>query len=165
MTKSALALGDMRAEVGRGARHRLAIGLGNFILIDESYNANPASMKAAIDMLKASNPEKFGRRIAVLGDMLELGEKSGDMHGDLADEFAEANIDQVYLVGPDMTHLRDRLPSMLLASYVPDVKELKSILYSNLQANDVVMVKASKGIGFAGLVDELIQKYKTGLDV
>ena len=164
LTKSALALGDMQPEAGRGARHRLAVGRGQFTLIDESYNANPASMKAAIAMLVASKPNNMGRRIAVLGDMLELGEKSGEMHGALVSELNGSNIDQVYLVGPDMVHLHDNLQSDLLASYVPDVNQLKPILFSNLQADDVVMVKASKGIGFAGLVDELVRKFKLKSD-
>lgn len=160
MTKSALALGNMQPEAGRGARHRLAVERGKFTLIDESYNANPTSMKAAIVMLKASEPKNFGRRIAILGDMLELGSHAGAMHAALADEFADDIVDQVYLVGPDMTHLRDNLQPGLLASYVPDVNQLKLILFSNLQADDVVMLKASKGIGFAGLVDELVRKFK-----
>jgi UDP-N-acetylmuramoyl-tripeptide--D-alanyl-D-alanine ligase len=164
MTKSALALADLQPEAGRGARHQLAIGRGYFTLIDESYNANLTSMRAAIAMLKASKPDNMGRRIAVLGDMLELGKKSGEMHGDLANEFSRTNIDQVFLVGPDMAHLRDNLPPDLLASYVADVNQLKPILFSSLQADDVVMVKASKGIGFAGLVDELVQKYKSKSD-
>ncbi len=164
MTKSALALGDMQPEAGRGARHRLAVARGQFTLIDESYNANPASMKAAIAMLMAAKPNNMGRRIAVLGDMLELGEKSGEMHGDLASELNGSNVDQVYLVGPDMVHLRDNLLFDLLASYVPDVNQLKPILFSSLLADDVVMVKASKGIGFAGLVDELVSKFKIKSD-
>ncbi len=164
LTKSVLALGDMQSEAGRGARHKLSIATGTFTLIDESYNANPASMTAAIDMLKSSEPSGSGRRIAVLGDMLELGEHSGAMHGALADELTDTNIDQVYLVGADMVHLQARLPSSLLASYVPDVKQLQVILFSNLRAGDVVMVKASKGIGFAGLVDELVRKYQIKSD-
>ena len=164
MTKSALALADMQSEAGRGARHRLALGRGQFTLIDESYNANPASMKAAIAMLVASKPNNMGRRIAVLGDMLELGEKSGEMHAALVSELSGTNIDQVFLVGSDMVHLRDNLQFDLLASYVPDVNQLKPILFSSLQADDVVMVKASKGIGFAGLVDELVRKYKLKSD-
>jgi len=164
LTKSVLALGDMQSEAGRGARHRLSVAAGTFTLIDESYNANPASMKAAIDMLKSSEPSGSGRRIAVLGDMLELGEHSGEMHAALADELIDTNIDQVYLVGADMVHLQGRLPSSLLASYVPDVKQLQLILYSSLRTGDVVMVKASKGIGFAGLVDELVREYQIKSD-
>lgn len=160
MTKSVLALGDMTVEKGRGTRHELLVGGGKTILIDESYNANPASMRAAIAMLEAAHPEKRGRRIAVLGDMLELGEKSGELHEALAKPLETAAIDQVFLVGPEMQHLAETLQATMLASYVPEVEDVKSILFSALRTGDVVMLKASKGVGFAGLVEDLVKKFR-----
>jgi UDP-N-acetylmuramoyl-tripeptide--D-alanyl-D-alanine ligase len=159
MTKSVLALADMPLEKGRGTRHQLLSGDGRLVLIDESYNANPASMRAAIAMLEAAKPEKRGRRIAVLGDMLELGEQSGQLHALLAGVLKKAGIDHVYLVGAEMHHLAQTLPSSMLASYVADVEEIKPILFTAFHAGDVVMVKASKGIGFAGLVEDLVKKF------
>ncbi len=160
MTKSVLALADMQPEKGRGSRHKLNIGDQQFTLIDESYNANPASMRAAITMLEKSTPGKRGRRLAVLGDMLELGEKAGELHAELAGVLANSGIDQVFLVGPEMDNLSKRLPSAMLASYVPDVKTLMPILFSSLKPGDVIMAKASKGIGFAGLIEELVTKFE-----
>ncbi len=165
VAKAVLALGDMRPEKGRGTRYKLvldklAVTSETITLIDESYNANPASMRAAIAMLEVSQPGKRGRRIAVLGDMLELGAQAGDMHAALAEPLIEAAIDQIFLVGPEMKHLGEALPATMLASYVPDVAKLKPILFSSLRAGDVVMAKASKGIGFAGLIEDLVAKYE-----
>ncbi len=161
MARAVLSLGDMKPEKGRGTRYELALGAGSFTLIDESYNANPASVEAAILMLAAADPVKGGRRIAVLGDMLELGDRSDELHKALAPALVDGEIDLVYLVGPQMEHLLGALPGRMLASYVPGVGDLKPILFAGLHAGDVVMVKASKGIGFAGLVESLLKKFAT----
>ncbi len=160
MTKSALALGDIPLEKGRGTRHELQAGGGSFMLIDESYNANPTSMQAAIAMLESASPGQRGRRIAVLGDMLEMGETSADFHVALAPVLEKAGIDQVFLVGPMMKHLADILQDKMLASHVADVREIEPLLFAAIHAGDVVMVKASKGIGFAGLIESLVKKFK-----
>ncbi len=161
MTRAVLALGDMKPETGRGTRFSFALGDGKITLIDESYNANPASMRAAITMLAASRPGRRGRRIAVLGDMLELGERSGEMHSALAEPLEEAAIDLVYLVGPEMQHLVSALPVPMMASHVQEVGDIKSILFSSLCPGDVVMAKASKGIGFASLIADMVKKYES----
>ncbi len=161
MTKAVLALGDMRPETGRGTRFKFALGDEKIILIDESYNANPASMRAAINMLAASKPGKRGRRIAVLGDMLELGKHAADLHAALAGPLEDAAVDLVYLVGPKMQDLASALPSPMLASHVQEVGDIKSILFKSLCPGDVVMAKASKGIGFAGLVADMVKKYES----
>ncbi len=159
MAKSVLALATLQPDAGRGRRHQLQLRDGPFTLIDESYNANPASMKAAIEMLQASKPVQRGRRIAVLGDMLELGAETGALHSALAEPIEKAGIDQVYLVGPQMRALSETLQSTRLAFYVPSVEAIKPVLFSNLRHGDVVMAKASKGIGFAGLVEDMMQTF------
>ncbi len=156
LTRVAEALGDLQAEAGRGRRHRLG---GGITLIDESYNANPASMKAAIDLLDRTEPTGGGRRIAVLGDMLELGEHAERLHAGLADLIAPTKTDLVYLGGPEMTALAARLPSERLGAYAANVDELKPIVLAALRPGDVVVVKSSKGIGFSKLVDALIKNF------
>jgi UDP-N-acetylmuramoyl-tripeptide--D-alanyl-D-alanine ligase len=154
--KAADALADLQAEAGRGRRHRLG---GDITLIDESYNANPASMKAAIDLLDRTEPARGGRRIAVLGDMLELGAHAERLHAGLADLIAPTKTDLVYLGGPEMTALAARLPPERLGAHAVDVDELKPIVLAALRPGDVVVVKSSKGIGFSKLVDALIKNF------
>lgn len=156
---AALALSELKAERGRGRRHSLCKADGPFTLIDESYNANPASMKAAIDLLDATPPAGDGRRIAVLGDMLELGQYSAKLHAALAALITETKTDRVFLAGPEMKALADLLPSDFKTEYRQTAAELQQVLFDAIRPGDVVMVKASKGIGFARLVDALIEKF------
>ena len=108
---AALALNQLRAPVGRGARMTLKVSGGTALLIDESYNANPASMAAAIALLGQANIGPQGRRIAVLGDMLELGDQGEALHAALAGPIDTAHIDLVYCSGPLMHSLWQALPS------------------------------------------------------
>jgi UDP-N-acetylmuramoyl-tripeptide--D-alanyl-D-alanine ligase len=159
LTKVALALGDLTAENGRGKRHLLHHPEGEITLIDESYNANPASMRAAIALLDATPVQGEGRRIAVLGDMLELGMHSAKLHTALADVLEETNTDLVFLAGPEMKALADTLPEKFRAEYRPGAEELKPVLFKALRPGDTVMVKSSKAIGFSKLVDALITEF------
>ncbi|MGB3501452.1 MAG: UDP-N-acetylmuramoylalanyl-D-glutamyl-2,6-diaminopimelate--D-alanyl-D-alanine ligase [Mesorhizobium sp.] len=156
VARVAVALGDLQAEGGRGRRHLLA---KNITLIDESYNANTASMKAAIDLLDATPVEGKGRRIAVLGDMLELGTHSAKLHASLASMIEPTKVDLVYLGGQEMAALASALPPERLAAHLPDVEALMAVLLGALKANDVVMVKSSKGIGFSKLVEAMTKKF------
>ncbi|OLP56528.1 UDP-N-acetylmuramoylalanyl-D-glutamyl-2, 6-diaminopimelate--D-alanyl-D-alanine ligase [Rhizobium rhizosphaerae] len=153
------ALATMVAEKGRGARHRLAVPGGAITLIDESYNANPTSMRAAIALLAAAEPDAGGRRIAVLGDMLEMGVASAEMHAELAGPLVEAGVDAVYLAGPDMAHLSDALPDPMDVVHRPDVNALLREVLMAVGPGDVVMVKSSKGTGCARIVAALLEKY------
>jgi UDP-N-acetylmuramoyl-tripeptide--D-alanyl-D-alanine ligase len=159
LAKAALALAELEPPRGRGARHRLAIGGRAATLIDESYNANPASMRAAMALLGQAQPAGSGRRIAVLGDMLELGPKSADLHAGLADAIAEAAVDRVYLAGPLMRALWEKLPPARRASYAESAGELTSILSEELGAGDVVMVKGSNGSRMGPLVEALKARF------
>ena len=155
LAKAALALAELGAPKGRGARHRLAIGGAGATLIDESYNANPASMRAAIALLGQAEPGRSGRRIAVLGEMRELGSKSPKLHAELADAIAAAKVDRVYLAGPLMRALWDALPQARRAAHAESAAELTPLLYDGLAAGDVVMVKGSNASRMGPLAEAL----------
>ena len=159
VTRAALALADLVPDRGRGRRHTLRNPKGTFILIDESYNANPASMQAAMALLEATPVAPGSRRIAVLGDMLELGEHSARLHTALAELITETSTDLVFLAGPEMKALAEILPSDFHAEHRATGDELKPVLMQAIQPGDVVMVKSSKSIGFSKLVDALLERF------
>ncbi|MDQ0326655.1 UDP-N-acetylmuramoyl-tripeptide--D-alanyl-D-alanine ligase [Rhodopseudomonas julia] len=153
------ALSGFSAPVGRGARTRLRIGEGSFTLIDESYNANPASMRAAIALLGAAEPASNGRRIAVLGDMGELGDQAPAFHAELVDNLATARADQIFLVGPLMHHLWNHLPERVQGAYAETAGEIEPILLDAIRPGDVVMVKASLSTGLGRLVAAVKERF------
>ncbi|MCO5730302.1 UDP-N-acetylmuramoylalanyl-D-glutamyl-2,6-diaminopimelate--D-alanyl-D-alanine ligase [Rhizobium sp. SSA_523] len=157
------ALSALKPVKGRGERHRLAVadatGEGSLTLIDESYNANPASMRAAIALLAATQPDLYGRRIAVLGDMLEMGEFSARVHEDLAGPLLAAGIEHVWLAGPEMAALRDALPESVAVQYCQTTAELVAYVLHNVRPGDVLMVKSSLGIGFGQIIKALIDNF------
>ena len=159
LPKVVAALADLSAGQGRGRQHRLDVGSGNFTLIDESYNANPASMMAAIELLDATPISTDGRRIAVLGDMLELGSHSAKLHAGLAAILSESHTDIVLMAGPHMKNLADVLKGDIKTEYRANADELKPILLDAIRPGDVVMIKSSKGIGFSKLVDALLARF------
>ncbi|MEW9804907.1 UDP-N-acetylmuramoylalanyl-D-glutamyl-2,6-diaminopimelate--D-alanyl-D-alanine ligase [Mesorhizobium sp. ZMM04-5] len=157
--KVAEALASLAAEPGRGKRHVLGHPGGPITLIDESYNANPTSMKAAIDLLAATPVTGEGRRIAVLGDMLELGAHSAKLHAALAGLLGSTTVDVILLAGPEMKALADALPEGADFAYRSGAGDLKPVLIETVRPGDVVMVKSSKSIGFSKLVDALILQF------
>lgn len=157
--KAVAALAELRPVKGRGEQHRLGIGEGILTLIDESYNANPASMRAAIALLAASEPVASGRRIAILGDMLEMGEFSAKVHEELAGPILAAGIEHVWLAGAEMAVLRDALPESVHCEYRSTTEELRDFAVRAVKPGDVVMVKSSLGIGFGKIVAALIDNY------
>ena len=148
---AAEALATLPSLGGRGARRTLNLAQGALTLLDESYNANPTSMRAAIDVL-AMMP---GRRIAVLGDMLELGENGPDMHAELADALIAADVAEVYCCGPMMVHLFDALPQHLRGAHCPTSAELTPLVLGSMQAEDAVLVKGSLGSRMQVIIDAL----------
>ncbi len=150
--KCAEALAAFQPGQGRGVRHRLRHGKRGFELIDESYNANPASMEAAIAVLAATPVSERGRRIAVLGDMLELGDHSQRLHRGLARVLRAKEIDLVFLVGPEMAALAEALPRKLLGGHFDEAGKVVTPLLASLRGGDAVMVKASNGLKFSALV-------------
>ncbi|KQZ14048.1 UDP-N-acetylmuramoylalanyl-D-glutamyl-2, 6-diaminopimelate--D-alanyl-D-alanine ligase [Mesorhizobium sp. Root554] len=155
----AMALGDLSAEAGRGKRYRLRHPKGTITLIDESYNANPASMQAALSLLQAAPVGEGGRRVAVLGDMLELGEHSAKLHAALAGPVKDAGVQVLLLAGPHMQGLADALSGEVEVVYQPTADDLKPKLMAMVEGGDTVVVKSSKGIGFSRLIDALLKKF------
>jgi UDP-N-acetylmuramoyl-tripeptide--D-alanyl-D-alanine ligase len=157
--KVAAALASYRSEKGRGARHRLQVDGGSILLIDESYNANPASMRAALELLASAAPGDRGRRIAVLGDMLELGAQSEALHAELRQPVIGSQAQVVHLAGPEMVALKEALPENLAVTHHPGAADLAASLLAGVRAGDVVMVKSSNGIGFGTVVAALLDKF------
>lgn len=156
---AAEALGALKPERGRGARTTLMHPNGPFTLIDESYNANPASMKAALDLLAQADLADGGRRIAVLGDMLELGTHSAKLHVALAEPLREVAPDLVFLAGAEMAALEAALGEDLPVDYRETGAELVPLLLSSVGPGDVVMIKSSNGLGFSKIVDALTARF------
>src|SRR5262249_19007647 len=117
LAQSALALLQMQPPSGRGARLTLGFPQGRALLIDESYNANPAPMRAGLDVLGRASIGRQGRRIAVLGDMLELGPTSPTLHAGLADAVEASRVDLTFCCGPLMRNLWEALPSSHRGGY------------------------------------------------
>jgi UDP-N-acetylmuramoyl-tripeptide--D-alanyl-D-alanine ligase len=159
------AFGEVSAAKGRGQRVRLQAVDGPFTLIDESYNANPASMRAAIALLDAARPGEGGRKIAILGDMLEMGDHSAEVHADLSAPLKESGVTDIWLAGPDMAHLRDALVldketgSDKETIYFGTADELSSYALGSVRSGDVLMVKSSNGTGFGRIVAALTAKF------
>jgi UDP-N-acetylmuramoyl-tripeptide--D-alanyl-D-alanine ligase len=156
---AALALAAFTPPQGRGALQRLQIGGGDMTLIDESYNANPASMRAALDNLSRRQPGSRGRRIAVMGDMLELGADEAAMHADLAEPVAAAGVDMVFACGPLMRHLYDALPPPRRGAYAATSAGLEPLLLDALRPGDVVTIKGSLGSRMGPLVKALVARF------
>jgi UDP-N-acetylmuramoyl-tripeptide--D-alanyl-D-alanine ligase len=148
-----LALADMAGLKGRGARHKLPIAGGELLLIDESYNANPASMAATLKSL--GSEQNVERRIAVLGPMRELGEHSDALHAGLAPAVLDAKVDRVILISDDMRPLAEQLVGKVGVDLVDSVDEATAALQSMLRPGDAVLVKASNSIGLAKLVQRV----------
>lgn len=148
-----VALADMAGLKGRGERHRIRISDGEALLIDESYNANPASMRATLATLGAEKVQ--GRRIAVLGAMRELGEGSADFHSALADPIEAAHIDYLLLVGDEMLPLAKALGQRVKMTHVPDAASAIDALREQIAPSDAILVKGSNSVGLAALVEAL----------
>jgi UDP-N-acetylmuramoyl-tripeptide--D-alanyl-D-alanine ligase len=148
---AAAALSEFAALKGRGARFRA----GNVDVIDESYNANPASMAAALAVLGSTTPAKGGRRIAVLGDMLEMGPQGSALHAALGSDIEEAEVDLVFANGAQMRALWDVLPASRRGAYGATSADIAPQLLAALQPGDVVLVKGSLGSKMSVIIDAL----------
>ena len=159
LDEAAAALADFAPPAGRGARHMLQTARGAFTLIDESYNANPASMRAALALAGGTKPGAGGRRIAVLGDMLELGPTSPRLHAALLEAVVGNDIDAVFAAGPMMKHLHDALPEARRGAWRANAAELTPIVIDAIGAGDVVVVKGSNGSRMGPVVATLRQRF------
>jgi UDP-N-acetylmuramoyl-tripeptide--D-alanyl-D-alanine ligase len=148
-----LALADLGGIKGRGERHQVAVEGGEALLIDESYNANPASMAATLKVL--GEEPVAGRRIAILGSMRELGPDSADFHAALADPLEAAHVDYAILVGAEMEALAKALGGQVKMAHVPDAASAIPIALGAIGPGDIMLVKGSNSIGLAALVEAL----------
>ncbi|MBY0611478.1 MAG: UDP-N-acetylmuramoylalanyl-D-glutamyl-2,6-diaminopimelate--D-alanyl-D-alanine ligase [Beijerinckiaceae bacterium] len=160
LAQAGLALASFAPAVGRGSRATLKIKTGSFVLLDESYNANPASMKAAFDVLGRAATSGKGRRIAVLGDMLELGPQAEMLHRNLLEPLKSSGIDLVFACGPLMKALFDALPAALQGGYALNSEALEQSVSSQVQPGDVVMVKGSNGSKMGLIVKSLKEAHE-----
>ncbi len=148
-----LALGEMAGLAGRGARVRVEVPGGEALVIDEAYNANPASMRAALAVLG----EEPGRRVAVLGAMYELGERSPAYHAELAGPITDTRVDRAVLVGEEMRPLAAALAGHVEYVQVADAAAALVALRGTIAPGDAVLVKASNGVGLARVVAALAE--------
>jgi UDP-N-acetylmuramoyl-tripeptide--D-alanyl-D-alanine ligase len=163
---AALALADSQPASGRGTRIMLDTPGSSALLIDESYNANPVSMAAAIALLGQSQPGPLGRRIAVLGDMLELGAQSGELHAALAKPIVDHAVDLVFCAGPAMRNLWEALPTGLRGGYANDSQALEPQVLDAVSGGDTIMIKGSFGSKMTPIVKALQRKFapRTAMD-
>ncbi|MBT5073168.1 MAG: UDP-N-acetylmuramoylalanyl-D-glutamyl-2,6-diaminopimelate--D-alanyl-D-alanine ligase [Kordiimonadaceae bacterium] len=158
---SGLGLAELKPLSGRGRRDRIhfdLVGNASFLLIDESYNANPASMRAAINTLGQCENSNSGRKIAVLSDMGELGDQADQLHCDLAPHLSQAKVDRLFVVGKHMKQLADfvvvKFPDINV-SYFNDKNALERALLHDIRGGDVVMVKGSNSGKMSSTVHKL----------
>jgi UDP-N-acetylmuramoyl-tripeptide--D-alanyl-D-alanine ligase len=163
--RALMALSEWSPPEGRGTRERLTLSGGQegdtLDLIDDAFNANPSSMSAALAVLAATTPSNGvgrigrGRRIAILGDMLELGPAETDLHAAIASDPAMASIDRVHCAGPRMAALHTALPEERRGRWAPEAEDLVVHLRRMIDAGDVVLVKGSKGSRISRIVDAI----------
>ncbi len=146
-----LALAELGGLQGRGARFMTTLADGQALVIDESYNANPASMRATLAVL-AKEP---GRHVAVLGEMRELGAASADYHAGLAEPILAANVEMALLVGEAMAPLAEALEGKVETVHVSDAAAALTSLRTILAPGDAVLIKGSNGVGLARVVASL----------
>jgi UDP-N-acetylmuramoyl-tripeptide--D-alanyl-D-alanine ligase len=151
------ALANLRGLKGRGQRHAVALEGGSFIVIDESYNASPVSMRAALEILGQMPPEGNGRRIAVLGDMLELGDQSEAAHTELAETLIAEKIDLVFTAGQYMAALWEALPQPMRGEHATSTAGVLDAVTEAIRPGDVIVVKGSAGSMTGPIVDALLE--------
>jgi UDP-N-acetylmuramoyl-tripeptide--D-alanyl-D-alanine ligase len=166
LARAALSLSLVEAAAGRGTRRTLEVASGDALLIDESYNANPASMAAALNVLGQAPVGSHGRRIAVLGDMLELGPTGPELHRGLVEAIKANHVDLVYCCGPLMRNLWDALPTGKRGGYAGSAAGLDAQVVGAIRAGDAIMVKGSLGSKMKTIVNALETRFpgRTALD-
>ncbi|MGA7456490.1 MAG: UDP-N-acetylmuramoylalanyl-D-glutamyl-2,6-diaminopimelate--D-alanyl-D-alanine ligase [Methyloceanibacter sp.] len=161
LKQAAAALEGLEAQAGRGARTLIESPRGRIAIIDESYNANPASMRAALATLGLTPRNAFTRRVAVLGDMLELGPEGPKLHQELAEFIDGGGIDVVFACGELMGALYGALPASRQGAYAKTAEELQPKLLGAVGPGDAIMVKGSLGSRMGPLVEALKRRFGT----
>ncbi len=156
LARAAATLAEVKALPGRGARRWLEFDSGKVELLDESYNANPASMRAMLAVLARTEPAPGGRRLLAMGDMRELGEHADALHAGLADAVAASGAAQVFLCGPHMAALWRKLATAQKGVHRPDSASLAADVAGALRAGDVIAIKGSLGSKMKVVVDAVL---------
>jgi UDP-N-acetylmuramoyl-tripeptide--D-alanyl-D-alanine ligase len=156
--KAAQSFASFQAKSGRGKRHQLKTNFGEITLIDDTYNASPASVTAALKVLGDNKKQDAGRAVAVLGSMFELGEEAQKMHVDLMQKVVENNIDLVFTAGELMNKMFDALPANLKGQKAEDSKALAGKVVASLQNGDIILVKGSRGMRMENVVNSILQE-------
>lgn len=162
--RALLAFNKMNLSPGRGKSYSLETPDGSFKLIDDSFNANPASVSAAIQNLSKISIGKKGKRIAVLGDMLELGPSSEKFHAEIARQVEIENIDLVFTVGSISKSLQKLLPKINQGGHLASVDEAFIALKKHIMPGDLVLIKGSKSIGMSSIVRRFVEKFEQGFE-
>jgi len=157
IAQAAEAMADFAPPKGRGRRESLPAGAVPLTLIDESYNANPTSMRAALELLGAERP--IGRRVAVLGDMLELGPSAGELHADLASDLEKAGVDLLFTAGPQMARLYYAAPERMRGAHRATARELEEAVLEAIGSGDAIMIKGSNGSRMSLIVEAIRRKF------
>ncbi len=160
LARAGAALGHLQAQAGRGERFLLETKAGRVAIVDESYNANPASMRAALSTLGLTPRSDFRRRVAVLGDMLELGPEGKALHKELAEAVDGAGVDVVFACGALMSSLYEALPASRRGAYAKTSEELEPKLIEAVGPGDIIMIKGSLGSRMAPLVEALKRRFE-----
>ena len=152
------ALEQFEAPEGRGLTARLGPAENPLLLVDQSYNANMASMAATLAVFASQTPPK-GEKVLVLGDMLEMGTQGPALHASLADAVLATGSTRIFLVGPVMAHLAEALGKKNVSGHADDINDIQDAILASLAYGDAVMVKGSKGVRLAGLVKAIREKF------
>ncbi|MBL0942608.1 MAG: UDP-N-acetylmuramoyl-tripeptide--D-alanyl-D-alanine ligase [Alphaproteobacteria bacterium] len=150
-------LRDIEMPPGRGKQYKVIYKDGQIRVIDDSYNASPSSVRASLEVLSGLIPGKGGRRIAVLGDMYELGTEEEHFHRSLANDIIRLNIDLVYTCGPRMKWLFDALPGLKKGRHAEEPAEISALICQDLEAGDIISIKGSRGGGLHPRMFRIVQ--------
>ncbi len=145
---------------GRWETIKFKINNGSFVLIDDSYNASPMSMNYSICQFDSLKVSTNARRIAVLGDMLDLGEYEFSYHSDLIKQISESNIDIVYACGESMCKHLDEIPNNIKIYWALDSQEISKLLLRNICEDDVILLKGSNAMKMNIITQEFINNYE-----
>jgi UDP-N-acetylmuramoyl-tripeptide--D-alanyl-D-alanine ligase len=156
---AAQALASFGPAAGRGSMLRLHVRGGEALLLDESYNANPASMRAAIENLGRLSTGPGGRRIAVLGDMLELGPEAARLHAETAKTLIANGVDLLFACGPLTEETYKAAPAAMRAAHAESSATLEPRVIEAVRPGDAIMVKGSNGSRMGRIVQALSQLY------
>ena len=157
LSKAAHAIAEVLQPPGRGRSHQIQTPDFVFELIDDSYNASPVSVAAALTVLSGKRGTRPGRRIAVLGDMLELGAAAAALHRDLSGPVTDSGIDLVFAAGPHMKELTSALPAEQRGMWAETADQLLPDVVAALRSGDCVLVKGSLGSRMGLIVDGLMK--------